>query len=678
MSAVPEFLPNLLHNARDAGSSELRRANAILAKARVPVEVPRARQGNLPALARAREAVRSATPSSFSPLANALLEASADVAACVDLNALFRVARRAGGMLLDQFPRIDGDDRKTKVTLFMFDPFDDYVLRSEPGSASAELGKGIVGHVAKTGRVLNLAIAEMADHPTNHLNPKKPDDALDPDEFWMSFQGDPTKDILCVPVYETTEEHRAAQAGAASIAAREQEALAKQTPEVQVQTCASCTWAERRKPLEQLDGGAGGGIFALSLASGKVSAAPARKIIGALHAERPSIRAHFRRQRSRQGKRKSGRQSRRKKASSPIGRSSTSSPSARERARNAPFTPDLEEALCRFADFVAAAVHQANHDAGNGFADQARRFREKRNMTRVFKTLERRARAAQHRRTKAALAESQALQIRVHQLTANLQAAEAATAEQREKVAEALVAREEAELERKRCQKELDLLIAKHRGLNSELSRCKAAALQGDRRLERMRAQLGDHHHPADLKEIEMLQGQVRTLTRDLGDANENARQQKIRRALGRLTMRKQAMTFHTWRHAVEEQRALKVRVRRLAARMMHRLLGATFDAWAFYLEEQRRLRALLVRAARKMQHRRLSQSWNSLLEYIDLRCWLRDFCTKMIARFEKKELAMGFGKWKSGFLEALKREEGGGGDEGARRSRRRSFCLVQ
>ena len=52
----------------------------------------------------------------------------------------------------------------------MLDPFDDCMLRSEPDNVSAEIGKGIVGHVAKP--LLNLAIAEMANHPKNHLNPK--------------------------------------------------------------------------------------------------------------------------------------------------------------------------------------------------------------------------------------------------------------------------------------------------------------------------------------------------------------------------------------------------------------------------------------------------------------------------------------------------------------------------
>ena len=51
MSAVPEFMPNLLHDARrsdlySSSAAELRRANALLASARIPVEVPRARQGN--------------------------------------------------------------------------------------------------------------------------------------------------------------------------------------------------------------------------------------------------------------------------------------------------------------------------------------------------------------------------------------------------------------------------------------------------------------------------------------------------------------------------------------------------------------------------------------------------------------------------------------------------------
>ena len=128
--------------------------------------------------------------------------------------------------------------------------------------------------------------------------------------------------------------------------------------------------------------------------------------------------------------------------------------------------------------------------------------------------------------------------------------------------------------------------------------------------------------------------------------------------------------------HTVEEQRAQKTRMRRLMARMLNRLLGTTFDAWVFFLEEEKRMRALLARAAAKMMMRIVSQAWNSFLEYVELRRWLREFCTKMIRRFEQKEMAMGFGKWKSEFLEARRQEEWDAmTDEQKRRSR---FCAVQ
>ena len=691
MSAVPEFMPNLLHDARSSGpasSAELRRANALLASARIPVEVPRARQGNLPELAKARESIRAAMRSPFSLLANAVFEACRDVASCVDLHQLFRDTRRAGGRMLDQFPRIDGDDRRTQVTLFMLDPFDDCMLRSEPDNVSAALGRGIVGHVAKTGRVLNLAIAEMSDHPTNNLNPNKPDNAVDPDEFWMSFQGDPTKDVLCVPVYETKAEFEAAQVEAEALKARQEEELARQTPQEKTHASVSCTWTERQTSLKKKEqpGSATvnvGSMFALTSATGKVTTVR-RRIVGVLHAERPSIRAHFRQQRSRQGKRRGGHRSRGGSRGGSRGSSRGSnstnndidSPSAKERAQKAPFSPGLEEAFCQLAHVVSAAIHQANNDAGNGFADQARRFREKKNMTRVFKTFERIARAAQNRRVAASLEESQGLRTRVTLMSTALdEAAETAT-EQRKRLAEALEAKEEAELAQQRCQKELDLLIAKTRGLQSDLSQCKAGALQGERRLQQMKTRLKDHHNPADLKEIEMLKTQVRALTGNLRDAAEEAQQQKIRRVLGRLAMRGQAMAFHAWHHTVEEQRAQKTRMRRLMARMLNRLLGTTFDAWVFFLEEEKRMRALLARAAAKMMMRIVSQAWNSFLEYVELRRWLREFCTKMIRRFEQKEMAMGFGKWKSEFLEARRQEEWDAmTDEQKRRSR---FCAVQ
>ena len=87
-------------------------------------------------------------------------------------------------------------------------------------------------------------------------------------------------------------------------------------------------------------------------------------------------------------------------------------------------------------------------------------------------------------------------------------------------------------------------------------------------------------------------------------------------------------------------------------------------------------MRALLARAAAKMMMRTMSQAWNSFLEYVELRCWLREFCTKMIRRFEQKEMAMGFGKWKSEFLEARRLEEWASMAEGQRRKSR--FCAVQ
>ena len=648
---TPEFIPDLLYKSKSSSHStpELRLANKLLKEAMAPVEVPQARQGDLPEVSEARAVVRKRVGSSFSSLANAVFEASNKVAACVDLHELFRDVRIYGEKLMDSFPRLEGDNRKTKVTLFMLDPFDDLMLRTEPEDLSVEVGRGIVGHVAKSGRVLNLAIAEMAGHPTNHLNDavgsKRPDNSVDPDEFWMSYTDDPTKDVLAVPVFEIQDE-----GGAKAESDKE-----------------SCEVQTQNSPT---------GLFHLASAAGKTESlciSESGRIVGVLLAERPSIRAHFRRQRSRQGKRRGGRRSRgssREQSERP-----NIKPSPKERAQNAPYSPGLEEALCQLARIVSAAIKQANNDAGNSFADQARRFREKKNMTRVFKTFERIARAAQNRRIVAAKEESENLRARIDLLSKALEAADTRAAENRKRLAEMDEARQEAELQRKRYEKESDMLKAKNRGIQSELSRCKAAMLQGERRLQHLQDAFKDRHHPNDVREIESLQKQVCSLKKDLLDTMNEAQQLNVKRVLTRIAMRHQSMAFHAWHAHADAMRLQKQRMRRLMARMLNRLLGTTFDAWCIYVEEEQRMRALLRRAAVKMKNRALASSWNSFLEYVELRIWLRRFCQKMIARFEKKELASGFGKWKSEYLRELQFEQQDSEYSARRRSR---FCTIQ
>ena len=73
------------------------------------------------------------------------------------------------------------------------------------------------------------------------------------------------------------------------------------------------------------------------------------------------------------------------------------------------------------------------------------------------------------------------------------------------------------------------------------------------------------------------------------------------------------------------------------------------------------------------MKNRQIAGSFNSWLEYVDLRLWMKSFCSKMISRFEKKELAMGLVKWISVYNDARRAEFDM--DEKAKKSR---FCVVQ
>ena len=303
----------------------IQRANKILEAAMRPVEIPRNRQHDWHGISIERENVRQSKPSPFNDLTCSLLNAAVFVASATNTHLLYKAVAKHGAEMLDNRPnKANGDDRKTICHLYLVDPLDDSQLISETNPTSYKIGQGIVGHVAKIKSVLNMAIGDLPDHPTNHLNPRRSDDAFNPDEFWMSYSGDPTKDILCVPIFHEM----------------------------------------------------------------------TRDLVGVLHAQRPSIRAHFRRAKSRQG----GRRGRSRSPQKKINEENIDEEkrlqmkkelTAKNRARKAPYQLISEEAFIQLGRLVAAAVLQANADDGENFARQARKFRNQKNMKRVLKILER-------------------------------------------------------------------------------------------------------------------------------------------------------------------------------------------------------------------------------------------------------------------------------------------------
>lgn len=195
MSAHHAFPPNLLFPSsltQNTSSQPLviQQANEILKAAMRPVEIPQNRQHNWTGLSHERHQLRTSTPSPFNDQTRALLNAAALVASATNTHLLYKAVSKHGAAMFDNRPnRVENDDRSTQVHLYLVDPLDDNQLISETSPLVFQIGQGIIGHVAKTKTVLNMAIGDLPDHPTNHLNPRKPDDAFNPDEFWMSYEG---------------------------------------------------------------------------------------------------------------------------------------------------------------------------------------------------------------------------------------------------------------------------------------------------------------------------------------------------------------------------------------------------------------------------------------------------------------------------------------------------------
>jgi hypothetical protein len=580
MSQHGEFPPNLLFPSSSGNKSNpaiIKHANKILAAARKPVEVPRCRQHDWENVSLERNKIRCRKPSPFSKRVQSILDAAALVASSTDTHILYKAVAEHGAAMLDNRERIDSDNRTTEVNLFLIDPLDDEQLISETSSKIFKIGEGIIGYVASTKRVLNMAIGDLPDHPTNHLNVRKADDAFNPDEFWMSFEGDPTRDVLCVPIFQTP-----------------------------------------------------------------------TKVLGVLHAQRPSIRAHFRREKSREGGRRGRRRSPTKRGGGGAKRVEPVSNglSAKKRAANPPYQLELEEAAVQLARLVAAAVLQCNADSGESYVRQAQRFRAQKMKKHVMKVLERGTRDAKHRRLNVitddlfrAKEKIQTLERAVEEEQHNLVAMNKLMDGVKEE-------KGEVEREKNHMQREFDLLTAKWKLCLTESNQNKAKVTMMERHNEMYKEQLENYRAPKDVAEIERLNKYVATLQRDLLGAESAKKMESAKRMIARFVLRNVARAFNAWSATVKEIRRQKDQCRRIIARIMNRLIGATFDAWIQYTEEEKRLRGLLDRAARSMKNRQVAGGFRSWLEYVDLRLWLKDFCTKMIARHEQKEIAKGMNKW--------------------------------
>eukprot|EP00949_MAST-11_sp_MAST-11-sp1_P001743 g1743.t1 len=190
--------------SESASDPQIERAYQILAEAEVPVEIPQARQGALARLSSANKALRALAGDAFHPYIRQLVDSCNRCSYATDTHKLYPAAKTAIESLLQKHPAYPDDDRKVTGTLLLVDVLDDRRLVSESISRQIPFGTrgGIAGHVAASKEIINMSIAELKDHPTNHLNENRADDALSPDEFWQSFAGDPTKEVICVPIVD--------------------------------------------------------------------------------------------------------------------------------------------------------------------------------------------------------------------------------------------------------------------------------------------------------------------------------------------------------------------------------------------------------------------------------------------------------------------------------------------
>ena len=596
------FPPNLLFPSSLSNNSShptiIQNANKILEAAMRPVEIPINRQHDWSGITKERTILRDRHDSPFSARVQSILDAAAQVAKATDTHKLYKAVSQHGATMLDHRPeRQEQDDRSTIVTLFLIDPLDDDRLISETTTTMFKIGEGIIGHVAATKQVLNMAIGDLPDHPTNHLNPRKPDDAFNPAEFWMSFEGDPTKDVLCCPIIE--------------------EPTGDDAPVV---------------------------------------------VLGVLHAERPSIRAHFRRQKSREGtgrrrspKKKGGNRgvessktskSKKKEEDNTAAAAARKSATAKNRARKPPFAVDLEEALVQLARLVAAAVIQSNADAGDNFAKQARKFRNQKNMRRVLKVLERGTREAKANKFNTIKDQL----FRAEEMNEKLE--RAVEEEQKNLIAMNklldVVKEEKVDIdnEKRKISREFDLLSAKNKMEEIENSKKTAKILSLERSNEMYKEQLKNYHHPKDLTEIERLTKLTYQMTSEFSNQEHQMKMERAKRLMARFVMREISSAFQGWKTTVKEIKRQKKEMKRIVSRIMNRCLAWTLDGWIEYVEEEKRLRGLLNRAARAMKNRQVSGAFNSWIEFVDLRNFMKEFVRKMIGRYEKKEIAKGLGKW--------------------------------
>ena len=611
-----QFPPNLLFPSKPGAKSNpaiIQHANKILAQAMKPVEVPQIRQKWKVATDTTAGASTS-KPSPFSNRVQSILKAAALVASATDTHLLYKAVAKHGAEMLDNRDRIEQDDRKTECHLFLIDPLDETQLISETTRERYRIGTGIIGYVASTKRVLNMAIGDLPDHPTNHLNVIKPDDAFNPDEFWMSFEGDPTKDVICVPIFEEPKE-------------------------------------TDQKPTN---------------------------VLGVLHAQRPSIRAHFRRQKSREGGSRSrsrgSSKKRNRNGNESIEKISTNGLAAKNRARDPPYNREMEESVIQLARLVAASVLQSNSDAGESFARQAQRFRAQKNMRRVMKVLERNTRGAKTKKFN---------EIKDNLFLANetIQTLERQNEKEQKDLVEMnklidVVKKEKMDVitEKAKIIRELDMLKAKYQMLEIETNQKTAKLNSNERRVQMYEEQLLTHRAEKDVIEIEHLTKLVHTLRKDLMGAENDTKMESAKRMMARFILRDLARSFNSWSAVVKEIKRQKDQCRRIMARIMNRVVGWTFDAWIQYTEEEKRLREVLNRAARKMKNRQIAGAFESWMEFLDLRFFMKDFCKRMIGRYEKKEIAKGLNKWISVYNDERRAEyelEYG-------KSRKSSFCLIQ
>jgi hypothetical protein len=595
----------------------IQHANRILHAAMKPVEIPQNRQANWSALSLERSNIRGNAPSPFDDQTRALLDAAALVASATNTHLLYKAVAKHGAEMLDNRPnKLDNDDRRTTVHLYLVDPLDDGQLISETNPQTFTIGEGVVGHVAKTKRVLNMAIGDMPDHPTNHLNPRKADDAFNPDEFWMSYEGDPTKEVLCVPIFNEA-------------------------------------------TLES-----------------------SNDVVGVLHAQRPSIRAHFRKLKSREGGRRGRSRSPAKKSRTFEDQNEMDAKhrlqrqqelSAKNRARQAPYQLISEEALIQLGRLVAAAVLQANADDGENFARQARKFRNQKNMKRVLKVLERGTREAKQRKVQSIKDKLFKSNERNQELQQQLTDEQNKSNLLNEKMTLMEREKEDAAIHTKKVVRELDLLKAQSRLNAITTSQMQAKMLSLERRNDLHKEEFKHHRSSKDIDEINRLMKIIGGMRDTQADRDRKEQERKKKRIMMRIVMRTAAMAFSSWATTVKEIVRQKKQMRRMIMRVMNRALALRFDAWIEYVDERKRMKEMMNKAARRMKNRQIAGSFNSWLEYVDLRLWMKSFCSKMISRFEKKELAMGLVKWISVYNDARRAEFDM--DENAKKSR---FCVVQ